>query len=130
MEKDWPKSPCDSQLQETRKKTDRAIITAAEAVRVPGTWHRQGPCKPSSCTTFTLNSHWGRAATGQKNLASVCRMASVVSDSLQPCRLWRARLLCQGGGLSRQGHWSVLANTGCHTPLEHYISCCPSHQLP
>ena len=29
-------------------------------------WHRQGPCKPSSCTTFTLNSHWGRAATGKK----------------------------------------------------------------
>ena len=22
-----------------------------------------------------------------------------------------------------------MANTGCHTPLEHYISCCPSYQL-
>ena len=32
--------------------------------------------------------------------------------------------------LSRQEYWSVLANTGCHTLLEHYISCCPSHQLP
>ena len=31
---------------------------------------------------------------------------------------------------SRQAYWSVLANTGCHTLLEHYISCCPSHQLP
>ena len=27
------------------------------------TWHCQGLCKPSSCTTFTLYSHWGRAAT-------------------------------------------------------------------
>ena len=30
------------------------------------TWHRQGPRKPSNCTTFTLNSHWGRAATGKE----------------------------------------------------------------
>ena len=36
-------------------------------------------------------------------------------NSLQPCRLWLARLLCQGGGLSRQEYWSLLANTGCHT---------------
>ena len=40
------------------------------------------------------------------------------------------RLLCQGGGFSRQEYWSELANTGCHTLLEHYISCCPSRQLP
>ena len=30
---------------------------------------------------------------------------------------------------SRQ-YGSVLANTGCYTLLEHYISCCPSRQLP
>ena len=30
------------------------------------TWLCQGPCKPSSCTTFMLNSHWSRAATGKK----------------------------------------------------------------
>ena len=35
------------------------------------TWHRQGPHKPSSCSTFTLNSHWGRAATGNKSLVSM-----------------------------------------------------------
>ena len=33
------------------------------------TWRRQGPRKPSICTTFTLNCHWGRAATGNKSLA-------------------------------------------------------------
>ena len=32
------------------------------------TWHRQSPRKPSSCTTFTLNSHSGRAATCKKVL--------------------------------------------------------------
>ena len=31
-------------------------------------------------------------------------------------------------GFSRQEYWSILANTGCNTLLEHYISCCPSHQ--
>ena len=35
-----------------------------------------------------------------------------------------------GRWFSKQEYWSVLANTGCHTLLEHYISCCPSCQLP
>ena len=33
-------------------------------------------------------------------------------------------------GFFRQEYWSILANTGCHTLLEHYISCCSSLQLP
>ena len=32
------------------------------------TQHRQGPCKPSNCTIFMLNSFWGRAATGKKSM--------------------------------------------------------------
>ena len=47
---------------------------------------------------------------------------------LQPCELWPARLLSVG--FSSQEYWSLLANTGFHTLLEHCISCCPSHQLP
>ena len=58
------------------------------------------------------------------------RIALVVSDPLWPCRLWPARLLCQGWGFSRQEYWSVLGNTVFHILLEHYISCCPSRQLP
>ena len=45
--------------------------------------------------------------------------------------LWT--VACQSslsGGLARKEYWSVLANTGCHTLLEHCISCCPSLQLP
>ena len=56
----------------------------------------QGPCKPSSCTTFMPNSHWGRAATGKKPCFYALRVVLVVSNSLHPCRLWPARLLCQG----------------------------------
>ena len=31
-------------------------------------------------------------------------------------------------GFSRQEYWSILADIGCHTLLEHCISCCPSRQ--
>ena len=94
------------------------------------TWCHQSPHKPSSCATFTLNSQWDRAATGKKSCAYAHGVALVVTDWLRPCGLWPARLLCQGKGFSKQKYWSVLANTCCHTLLEHYISCCPSRQLP
>ena len=124
------KEGSDRQLQEARKRLIGPELLWWKQSRSLHTWCCQGPCKPSSRTTFTLSSHWGRAATGKKSYIYVCRVASVVSDSLRPCRLWPSRELCQGEGFSRQEYWSVLANTGCHTFLEHYISCCPSRQLP
>ena len=94
------------------------------------TWHRQGPHKPSICATFILNSHWGRAATGKKSLASMC------TGSLQSCPALCDPVDCGlpgfsvREGLSRQEYWGILANNGCHTLLEHCISCCPSPQTP
>ena len=44
------------------------------------TWCHQGPRKSSSCTTFMLNSHWGRAATGKKKSLAFMR-----TESLQLC---------------------------------------------
>ena len=58
------------------------------------------------------------------------RVASVVSDSLQPCKLWTVRLLCQGGGTLPARILEPMGNTVCHTLLEHYIFYCPSRQLP
>ena len=59
------------------------------------------------------------------------RIVLVVSNSLHPCnRLWPARLLCRGEGSSRKEYWSVLANTGCRTLLEHCSCCRPSRQPP
>ena len=67
------------------------------------TWCLQGPRKPSSYTTFMPNSHRGRAATGKKmSCIYALRVTSVVSNSLKPCRLWPARLLCQGREFFRQ----------------------------
>ena len=74
-------------------------------------WCHQGSRRPSSCTTFTLNSHWGRAATGKKKLLIyACRVTSVMSYSLQHCRLWSVKLLCQGHspGKNTGVYWPVL----------------------
>ena len=90
------------------------------------TWHCQGPCKQSGCKPLA----GAELPQAKKVLRLSHTVTFVVYDSLWPCRLWPARLLCQGGGLSRQEYWSILTNTGCQSLLEHYISCCPSCQLP
>jgi len=111
----------------SKKDSDRAISPAWRQFVSLHSWCHQGPHKPSNCATFTLNSHQGRAATGKNSLMSM--RAGLLWSSLtlyDPVD----RLLCQGGGFSRQEYWSELASTGCHTLLEHYISCCPSCQLP
>ena len=118
-EKDWPKRPSDRQLQRGSKKdSDRAITPVAEAVRVPT---GQAAASPS---------HWGRAATGKKSLVSMCAGS-----------LWLCPTLCDPvvcglpGSLSGKGvlQARILEHIGQYRlpyPLEHSISCCPSHQLP
>ena len=62
------------------------------------TWCHQGPCKPSSCVTFMLNSHRGRAATGIKSLASMH------TGSLQSCLILCSPVDCGLPGFSvREG---------------------------
>ena len=93
-------------------------------------WHCQSPHKPSSCATFMLNSHWDRVATGKKKSCTyyVHRVASVVSNSLRLCRLVACQASLSGRGFLQAR--LLERNTGCHTLLEHCISCCPSRQLP
>ena len=91
------------------------------ATRVPAS---QAAASPSSSTLTGAE-----LPQAKKSCVSTCRVTSIVSESLRPCKLWPTRLLCQGGGFSRQEYWGVLANTGCHILLEHYISCCPSCHL-
>ena len=47
------------------------------------TWRRHGPRKPRNHATFTLDSHWGRAATGKKK-----------SSSMRAGSLWSRKNLC------------------------------------
>ena len=91
-------------------------------------WRCKGPHKPRSCATqLSLRQSCHRQ---KKSCVYAYRVTLGVSNSFRPCRLWLARLLCQGGEFSRREYWSLLVNTGFHTLLEHYISCCHRHQLP
>ena len=136
MKKDWPKRPSDHQLQETRKKTDRAMTPATEAVRVLPHFAPLGFLQDEKLhnlhaqSSLGQNCHRPKKKKEKKNHLGSMHTWSLQSDSMQPCRLWPARLLCQERVFSRQEYWSVLVNTGCHTLLDHYISCCPSRQPP
>ena len=111
----------------TKKDSDRVITPAVEAVCVSAHLAQPGSPQAKQLCQLHVQLSLGRAATGNS-------LPSVHLGSLWQClrryRLWPARLLCQGEGFSGQEYWHVLANTGCHTFLECYISCCPTCQLP
>ena len=93
------------------------MTPVVEAVHVPAQLAPPGSPQAKQMPTFTLNSHWGRADTGKKSL--VC----MHTGSLQLCPNLCDLVDCglsgfsiREGGFSRQEYWSVLANTGCHTP--------------
>jgi len=78
---------------------------------------------PPSCSTFTEPK-----LPHAKILWHLCKRGRFCCVQLF-ATLWT--VACQAslsGEFSRQEYWSVQAKTGCHTLLEHYISCCASHQ--
>ena len=115
--------PSNCQLQEakTNKQTkkqknthsDRALTPASEAVHVPAHLALPGSChKPSSCTTFMLNSHQGRAATGKKRcLASMC------AGSLWSCSTLCDLVDCGLPGFSVREEGFPDKNTGVYWPI-------------
>ena len=126
-EKDWPKRPSDHQLQEARKKdSDRAITPTAEAVHVPA--HLVPPGSPQAKQLHHLHAQLslGQICHRQKKFVSMC--AGLLWSCLTFCDPVDCGLpsFSVRRGFSRQEYWSALANTGCHTLLEHCISCCPS----
>ena len=91
------------------------------------TWFLQGPCNSSSCTIYMLT---GAELPQAKKVLCLCTLGHFGLVQLF-MTLWT--LACQASlsvGFSRQEYWIVLSSTGCHTLLEHYISCCPSCHLP
>ena len=73
------------------------------------TWHHHSPRKPSSCATSRSTLTGAELLQAKKSFIYVSRVALVVSNSLRPCRLWPARLLCQGDSLGK--------NTGAYWPI-------------
>ena len=113
MEKDWLKRPSDRQLQEAQKKTDRVIHNA---------WGGGSPCP---CTLGTARVPICQAdvppsrstLTGaevpqakKKSCIYAPRVTCVMSNSMGPCRVWPARLLCQVGspGKNTRLYWPIL----------------------
>ena len=89
------------------------MTPAAEAVCVPE--HLVPPGTPKAKQLHHLHAQLslGQSCHRQKKYKScvyACRVASVQSDSLRPCRLRPARLLCQSGG-------SPGKNTGAYWPI-------------
>ena len=86
-----------------KKDSDRDVTPAAEAVRVLA--HLALPASPKAKQLRHLHAQLslGQSCHRQKKSCIYARrVALVVSDFLQPCRLWPARLLYQGGGFFRQ----------------------------
>ena len=86
--------------RDSKKDSERAVTPLVEAVRVPA--HLVLPGSPQAKQPHHLHVQLslGQSCHRQKeSCVYVLRVASVVSNSLQPCRLWPARLFCQSGVL-------------------------------
>ena len=123
-----------SVTRDLKKDTGRSIM--------PAVWGSLCPCTlgaasvpasqaavPPSCSTLTGAELTQAKKKKKKKVLQLCVQGRFGLVQLF-ATLWPARLLYQGGVFSKQEYRSALANTGCHTLLEHYISCSPSCQLP
>ena len=106
-------------LKKKKKDSDRAITPAVEAVCVPEHF-----TPPGSLQTMQLHPLHTQLSLGQschrpkqtkkknknqKIVFCLC-VTSVLSNSLQPCRLWPARLLCErvSPGKNTGVYWPIL----------------------
>ena len=95
-----------------KKKTDRAVTPATEAVCVP-----EHLAPPGSLQAKQLHHLHAQLSLGQschrqkkKSLVFMCTGSLRSCPTLQHCRLWPARLLCQRGD-------SAGKNTGAYWPI-------------
>ena len=91
----------------SNKDSDRAVTPAMEAVQA----HLALPGSPQAKQLHHLHAQLslGQSCHRQKKSSTyACRVTSVVSDSLRPCRLWPARLLREGDSPGK--------NTGAYGP--------------
>ena len=113
------------------KNSDRAITPATEAVRVPAHFTPPGFLQPEELHNLHAQLSLGQNCHRQKkkNLGSM-HTWSLQSNSMQLCRLWPARLLCQGRGVLQARILERIGQYRLPYSLDHYISCCPSRQPP
>ena len=113
-----------------KKDSYRAITPAAEAGSVPAHLVLPGSSRPRQLCHLHAQPSLGKSCHRQKK-----SLVSKHGGLLQLCpTLWNP-VDCGLPGFSvrrfsRQEYWSILANSGCHTLLENYISCCPHCNSP
>ena len=84
----------------SKKDSDRAITPAEEAVHVPAPLVPPGSPQARQLCYLHAQLSLGQSSTGKKmSWAYAHRITLVEPDSLRPCGLWPANLLCQGGGV-------------------------------
>ena len=114
----------------SKKDSDRTITPAAEAVCVSAQLALPGSPQAKQLCHLHNQLSLGQSYHRQKKVLCLCsRVTSAVSDSAT-LQTVACQASLSGRGLLQEEYWSILANTGCHTLIEHYISCCPSCQLP
>ena len=99
---------CSPATRGSEKDSDRAITPAVEAA--PVLEHLAPPGSPQAKQWHHLHTQLSLGQSSHRQKKKVLYLcASGVCDSLRPCRLWPARLLCQRGG-------SPGRNTGAYWP--------------
>ena len=119
-----------------KKRPCRAVTPGTEAVCVPAHFALPGSLQAKRLRHLRAQLSLGQSCHRQKKKKGRKEnLASTHIGSLQWCPTLCDPVDCGLPGFSVEGfsgqeYWSILANTGSHTLLEHYISCCPSRQLP
>ena len=113
----------------SERDSDRTMTPMVEEVHLPA--HLAPPGSPEAKQLHLLHAQPSLGQSGHRPKS----IASIHAGLPQSCpTIWDPMDCGLPGlsvrGFSRQEYWSVLANTGCHTLLEHSISHCPSCQPP
>ena len=116
----------------SQRDSDRAITLEVEAAHVPA--HLALPGSPQAKQQHHRHAQLTGAELPQAKMPCACvqrvnQSCPTLCDPID-CGLPGSSLGGGGERFSRQEHWSALANAGCHTLLEHCISCGPSRQPP
>ena len=93
------------------KDSDRAITPATEAVCVPAHLAPPGCPQAKQLSLLHIQTSLRQSCDRQKySCVYACRVTSVVSNSLQRCGLWPARLLCHRDSPGRNNgvYWPIL----------------------
>ena len=110
MEKDWPRGLLIASYKSLEKRLQEGHNTCSWSGLCPWTQaarvYTSQPAIPSSCSTFS----GAELPHEKKSYVYACRVASVISNFLWPCRLGPARLLCQGSspGKNTGTYWQIL----------------------